>query len=360
MLGRMFKPFFARQAWPDPDTALLIKAVVAPDDEARDCWRKWKLTNDIDDCSWPQFKILSRFSGRLPRIDPECPEIPRLHGMAKALWTKSQLQLNRSARALDVLNDAGIEACLMKTAAMEALAPIKLTRRVTSDIDLMVRRNALRKALELLYEKGWAGPETAELALKRCRYHPGVNLTRGSETTKDNSDVDVHHQPVHLPFLPDGTIEDIWARARPATFRGRHVLVPAGEELFVFTAMQGARRFIPSHLSSGMWALDLAEMATQLSLDWAVVLDVAEKCRGSWALLGCMTFLNQELHVSLPAGVLTAVRQQATSFGDAANFYAQSPTHGPTRYFNLPLRELVLINRHKAFCRAGHRASENW
>ncbi len=351
---------FARQAWPDPNTDQLIKATLLPVDEARACWRGWKAANDIDDCTWPQFKILARFSGRLPEVDPECPEIPRLHGMAKALWTQSQMRLNRSAAALDILVEQDIPIYLMKSAALEALDMTKLTRRVTSDIDLMVKRQDLRLVISTLCEQGWGSHEDAEAALQRCRYHPGINLQRGSEQDRNNSDVDVHHQPVHMPFLDDAVINRVWERAIPASFRGRAVVVPAPEELLVFTAMQGIRRFVPSHMSSGMWAFDLAEIVDGKTLDWARVLEVAAMCKGSWALLGCLSYLKQQLHIDIPDHIPGLLSDQAAGLDEAVMFYAQAPTYGLTKFINLPLRELVLINRQKAFAHTGHHASETW
>lgn len=360
MLSKEFSFRFCKQAWPDPDTDLLIKAVMLPPEAARVCWRLWKDRQDIDECSWPQHKLLARFSGRLPDIDADCEEIPRLHGMAKSMWTTSQLRLNRSAVALDVLLEAGIECCLLKTAAMEALAPVKLTRRVTSDIDMMVKRTDLRQTLELLYSHGWAGPETQELALRRCRYHPGVNLIRGSEANNSNSDVDIHHQPVHLPFLSDSILGAMWARTQQANFRGRPVLVPSAEDMMIFTAMQGIRRFIPSHLSSGMWPLDLAEMISQLQLDWDRVVELARECQGVLAVLGCLTYLRSQLQLEVPAEVLRNLETSPISIGDAASFYAQARTYGALRFFNLPAREFMLINRHRAFCQDGYKASQVW
>ena len=349
-----------RQAWPDPNTDQLIKATLLPADEARTQWRNWKATNDIDDCTWPQFKILARFSGRLPEIDPDCPEIPRLHGMAKALWTQSQMRLNRSAVALDFLIARDIPVYLMKSAALEALQMTRLTRRVTSDIDLMVKRQDLRIAILILCRNGWGEKDGAEAALERCRYHPGINLQKGSEAIKDNSDVDVHHQPIHMPFLGDETIAEIWRRAIPAVFRKRKVLVSAPEELLVFTAMQGIRRFIPSHMSSGMWAFDLAEAVDSDGLDWARVMEVAGMCKGSWALLSCLSYLKSELRIGIPDYVLTGLAKQASGFDEAVMFYAQAPTYGVTKVLNLPLREVVLLNRQKVFATTGHEASRNW
>ncbi|MGI9514583.1 MAG: nucleotidyltransferase family protein [Anderseniella sp.] len=351
---------FAQQGWPDPDTDLLVRASTLPPREARQCWRKWKSANDIDDCNWPQFKLLTRFSGRLPMVDPECPEIPRLNGMAKALWTNSQLQLNRSAKALDVLLALGIPVYLMKSAALEALRLGTTTRRVTSDIDLVVHRNDLRRSLAALMEAGWGAGETIDQAVDRCRYHPGINLTKGSQEAKDRSDVDVHHQPVHLPFLPDSTMAGIWERAVNARFRGRDVVAPAPEELLVFAAMQGVRRFIPSHLSSGLWPLDVVEIIQAPSLNWNRALSTAVECGGTWALLCCLDYVRQKLNANVPSIIISDLAAESGDWRQTMNFYAQAPTYGAFKLFHLPIRELALINRHKAFCKRGWLASRNW
>lgn len=350
----------ASQAWPDPDTDMLIKSTLLPPDRAQEYWRKWKSQNDIDECTWPQFKILARFSGRLPEIDRECPEIPRLHGMAKALWTNSQLQLNRAAVTLDLLTEAEIPVYLMKTAALEALNMTKLTRRVTSDIDLIVKRKDLRRTLEILFEHGWNGPKNVDDAVERCRYHPGVNLKKGLPEEKTDSDVDVHHQPVHMPFMSDSLMEQFWKRAVPGKFRGRSVFLPAPEELLVITAMQGIRRFVPSHKSSGLWAFDIVEILSTQQLNWDTVLQVAEQSNGSWALLSCLSYLQNELDFEIDQSVLDRLAKQVSANMEAMMFYAQSPTYGVSKALNLPLREVVLLRLHKRFCREGYLASQNW
>lgn len=359
-LQRTLKLRFARQAWPDPDTDLLVKAAILKPADAREYWRAWKASNDIDDCTWPQFKLLARLSGRLQVVDPECSEIPRLNGMAKALWTNSQMQLNRSAKALDILLDLDVPAYLMKSAALETLGLSTSTRRVTSDIDLIVRRSDLRKVLSALIDAGWGGEESIEQAVDRCRYHPGINLTKGSDATKDKSDVDVHHQPIHLPFLSDSTMTRIWDRAVEGKFRGRRVLVPTAEDLLVFTAMQGIRRFIPSHLSSGLWPLDMVEIIQATSLDWTKALEIADECGGTWALLCCLDYIVNELKADVPATILNSLLNREFEWRSAMNFYAQAPTYGGLKLLHLPIRELVLMNRHKAFCTQGWHASRSW
>lgn len=340
---------FARQAWPDPDTDLLIKSILLPPAQARLHWHRWLSRNDIDDCSWPQFKLLVRLSGRLRDIDPDCSEIPRLNGMAKALWTRSQLQLNAAARSLDQLIAADIDVYLMKTAAFEAVLPALLTRRVTSDLDFMVPRRQLLKAMQVLYSHGWQGPTTVEQALDRCRRNPGVNLTLTSMAGQPDADADIHHQPVHLPYLPDAHLDQLWDSAVSVRFRGRAVLAPRLEQLTLFSAMQGTRRFIPSHLSSGMWPLDLAELFRTGQLSHPYLLQLADEYQGHWALLSCLSYLEDELELKIPEGLVERLVAKCSRWSGAAYLYAQAPSYGGLKYLNIPLRELVLLGCQRAF-----------
>ncbi|MFO1088005.1 MAG: nucleotidyltransferase family protein [Hyphomicrobiales bacterium] len=356
------KRAFARQAWPDPGTDQLIKAVLLPPTEARRHWQAWLQRNSIDDATWPQMKILARLSSRLPEIDPGSSEIPRLNGLAKALWTQSQLRLNKATAALDTLLAANIPVCLMKTAALEAMGLEKSTRRVTSDLDVLVRRSDLRQSFELLFNTGWTSKDAAgvEAAIERVRYHPGINLERGTEPGGAAIEIDVHHQPVHIPFLDEDTLRNLWSSARSATFRGRGVLVPPLEEHLVFTAMQGVRRAIPSHLSSGMWAFDLADGIASPRLDCTRLLVVAEAYEGCWPMLACLSYLRSEIGVPVDERLLGELSSRAHGLSQAMSLYAQAPTWGLLWPINIPLRELALLQLYRRFCAEGWQASKRW
>ena len=329
---------FVRQSWPEIDADLLIQTGFLPDEDAKRCWRTWKQRNDIDVCTWPQYKVLARLSGRISQIDPECCEVPRLNGMAKAQWTKSQIEINKAARAIDVLSDAGIKVMLLKTAALEAMQLTQRTRRITSDIDLMVPMKDFRGAFELLWANGWRNGDQLERAIQRRWRNAGVNLMH-----EDGSDVDLHLQPVHLPFLGQERSLELWSEAQEATFRGRSVLVPATSDLIVVTAMQGVRRHIPDHTSAAMWAFDIAEMLDRMEVDWDEILQRASRLNGSFALLSCLEYLHTKLHLSQPAGVIEQLAKQCRQTGEAVSYFAQSPSSGNSRPFLLALREVVLV-----------------
>lgn len=342
---------FLRQSWPETDADLLIRTAFLPAEEAKRCWRAWKERNDIDLCSWPQYKVLARLSGLISEIDPACPEVPRLNGMAKAQWTKSQLDINRAARSLDVLGEAGIDVMLLKTAALEAMQLTRHTRRITSDIDLMVPMADFRRALELLWAHDWRNGDHMEKVFKRRLRHAGVNLVHA-----DGGDVDLHLQPVHLPFLGQERCKSLWQSASPADFRGRAIMVPGTADLIVITAMQGVRRHIPGHKSGAMWAFDIVEILDRMQVNWDEILATAMKLEGSFALLSCLEYVRSRLGVAVPADVIQQLVVQCSTVGEAVSYFAQSPSSGRARPLLLPLREAVLIGCQERYF---HRASKD-
>ena len=350
VMNDLLRHWLLSQAWPDPATDALVKVASRPEDQARLNWRAWKSQHDIDDCTWPQYKLLARISGRLPQVDPDCPEIPRLNGMAKAMWTQSQLRLSASAKALDVLQSEGIAVCLLKSAALEASRKVPMARRITSDLDIVVRREELADALRALNDASWTWESNdLQATFHRCLSNPGVNLKHGPGDNNTEADLDLHHQPVHHPFLSAKHLDQFWESTVSAVFRGQKVLIPGHEHMLVITAMQGLRRFIPSHLSSGLWPFDMMDLVAANDFDWDAAVRVAQQWRGTWQLLACLIYLEEQCQVGVPAEVIRSLERVALPDDSLVWFYAQSPTYGPLKYLNLPMRELLLLFAQQRF-----------
>lgn len=243
-----------RRIWPRGDLNLLLGAAFLPDAEALNCWQTWKRQRDIEDVSWEEHKLLARIAGRLARIDPDCPYRPRLEGLSKAHWTRSQLMLRSSADALDRLIGNGIPVMLLKGGALHAAA---LTQgpRITSDLDILVRRSDFPRAMELLYAAGWTTKYSVEFMRISWRFSHGANLRR-----RPHGDIDVHHQPVHGDMVANEVLDAMWARARPAEFHGRKVMIPSQEDMIVFAAEHAVHAYADKEPAAS-WVFDLALLA---------------------------------------------------------------------------------------------------
>src|SRR5262249_47248574 len=153
-------------------------------------------------------------AARLHQLDPEFPDARRLQGLLKALWSRAQVRQQASLNALDALLAAQFPLLLLKGPAFDLAAPRKDRRRLSGDLDIMVRRRDLPRVLTLLAAREWSNPDHSLAGqLRHVRVSPGINLVN-----KNGGDIDIHHQPIHLRWTPDRVLDGIWRRAKPASF----------------------------------------------------------------------------------------------------------------------------------------------
>ena len=184
------------QAIPNRNIDLLLRANLAPDDRAVRAWRDWLRMRSVDDATWPELRLLAPLARRIATLDSYSPLRPRLEGLAKAHWTKTQLIIRDCASALDALRSAGIDCLLFKGAAnyAEGLAPA--TRRIMGDVDILVPPEAVVAASDRLCEAGWSaeGGQPPEIVRHDVQRRISTNFRNG-----EFGDIDLHRQ--RLSFL---------------------------------------------------------------------------------------------------------------------------------------------------------------
>lgn len=273
-----------RRVWPKGELNLLLGAAFLPDAEALRCWQEWQRKRDIEDVSWEEHKLLARIAGRLARIDPECPYRPRLEGLSRAHWTQSQLMLRSGADALDSLIGKGIPVMLLKGGALHA-AGLGKGPRITSDLDILVRRPDFPRAMEALYAAGWTTKYSVEFMRISWRFSHGANLRR-----RPHGDIDVHHQPVHGAPLADDALEAMWARGVRANFHGRPVLIPSLEDMIVFASDHAVHSYADK-APTAAWVFDLALLVSQSDIDPDRVAEIARALGADVDVLATVSYL---------------------------------------------------------------------
>jgi hypothetical protein len=106
---------------PDRLTDALVKATCLRDlQAARAHWEAWRQSNSLDKIDWRDQRYLVRLAKRLSTISPDCPINPRIVGLSRAMWTRSQMAVGFAARLIDALSKAGAPILLLGSAAVEA------------------------------------------------------------------------------------------------------------------------------------------------------------------------------------------------------------------------------------------------
>ena len=122
---------------------------------------------------------------------------------------------SRSTTPLAVLDDAGIDLCLLKGPALAALDYPDVQQRPTGDLDLLVRAEQIDHAVEVLVAAGgtWTDPEPVRDYVRLAGKGATIHMPNGLE-------VDLHRILIWGPFGVRMPAEELWADRRTFTFSG--------------------------------------------------------------------------------------------------------------------------------------------
>lgn len=227
----------ASKAWPHPHNQILIRAVTQKISLAKKNWRQWKEINNFDRITWAEHKLFTQLAHRMKFIDPTSPLRPRIEGLAKSHWTRSQLILHASQHALDQLLQQKIDVMVLKGAAHQALIKESSGPLTGGDLDILVRRSHFEKAIQVLYQHRWHSFEDSmEAACQRWRYGSGINLKLGMY-----GNIDIHHQPFKGQRLDDDALDMLWSRAKMTNFQNKLIYAPSLEDMVVIQSVHAAQ-----------------------------------------------------------------------------------------------------------------------
>jgi hypothetical protein len=270
------------KSWPTGVVAMLVKAALCPPDEAARAWQDWKAARNFDDITWNEMRLLVPVAARLAELDPASPLRPRIDGLAKQIWTRTQIKLRESCEALEALNAAGVPIIVFKGGAQYAEGLAISPRRVMGDIDVLIRKPDVARTLAVLEAGGWLSVGGESFAYLR-QVLP--NSLRGNFRKGRHGEIDLHVSPFHFARSTPALEAALWARAKPAQLALRPVLVPDPTDSMLLLLAHGVEG------GGGDWVIDAATRMERQPIDWERLVATAEQrglvpgCRDAIAYL---------------------------------------------------------------------------
>jgi hypothetical protein len=204
---------------------LLLRAATRRDAAGREAFAAWRRAvrlDDIDDVAHRAMPLILEHGAQ--GIDDD-PDLARMRGMVRRIWTANVLNLQQLFAALDAIEAAGLPPLLLKAAAVFARAPELAARRIAGDYDVLVPAGDAAVAARALAHAGFVpqgfawGDFASELVSSVAA---GAALARPGQ----HGSIDLHWRP--LPDIHDGALAArVFAAAEPMRLRGRAVRVPS-------------------------------------------------------------------------------------------------------------------------------------
>jgi peptidoglycan/xylan/chitin deacetylase (PgdA/CDA1 family) len=283
------------RGWQAGTVAALVRTALLPRDAARSAWQEWKAARNFDDITWDEMRLLVPVAARLEELDPTSPLRPRIDGLAKHLWTRTQMNLRESCQALDCLNAAGVPFLVFKGGAQYAEGLAVSPRRVMGDVDILIRQERLAPALDALEADGWlaVGGESFAYLRQALPTRLRANFRKGRY-----GEIDLHVSPFHFARSTPALEDALWSRSRPADLALRPVLVPDPTDSVLLILAHGAEG------NGGDWALDIATRVQRQTIDWDRLVETAEQRGLAAPCRDGLAFLAHAAGVAVPERVL--------------------------------------------------------
>lgn len=294
----------SRRGWPRVYVHLLLRALLTSEDQARAAWSEWTAIRNFDDVTWEEVRLLSPLALRLPALDAQSALRPRIDGLARQMWTQTQLRVAAAGPAFDALSAAGIPFIVFKGAALYADGLGAVTRRIFGDVDILVRLRDFLPALKHLHGAGWgAGSGVSLDYLARVGgIRAGCNLALGRY-----GDLDLHSHLFHYCRNDEAAEADLWESAQWRHLAGRKVRVPAPEHALLIAAGHSYQS------EAGDWAFELATRIGTQPADWRRFASLAGQTGLAAHCMHRFSYLADGLGIQLPSGAMEAVRLARSS-----------------------------------------------
>jgi hypothetical protein len=201
---------------------------------------------------------------------------------------------------LDRLEAAGIEAIVFKGPALAVLAYGDLNLRRFVDLDLIVRRADMARAIDVLMQSGYVASRdlTGEQQAVLLRTQHNLQFVRGRVI------VELHWQVSSALFASTVTAEELWENISTVELNGRRVNTLADDDLLFALCVHGSR-----HLWQRLaWICDIDRLIRiNPAIDWSELTERAKRAKAERMFLLGPALAQALLGTELPEPVAAAI-----------------------------------------------------
>jgi len=245
----------------------LLRAAVSEPEVAREAWAGWIADHSLDDVSWEALRLLGAIAGRAELLDVAPAQRPRLDGIRRFIWTRTQLKLAAALPILRRLGGMGVPFCLLKGAALIAGGHLAAGERFIRDVDVLVPRSRLAEAVAILFAAGWKPERYASLEEVFSLGFPRCHALAFRSGGHPDHEIDLHLSAIELNRFPKSD-DALWSRVRETRLFGSTVSVPAPEDLLC-TAL--VHSYLSDRSEQHDWAVDAVALARHPGFDWSIL-----------------------------------------------------------------------------------------
>jgi Uncharacterised nucleotidyltransferase len=294
----------SHSAGPGELELLLLRAALSEGDEAHSSWHEAsRRIGSIRRLGGESYRLLPLLYRNLAEQGVGGPGLAQLKGVYRHSWYANHLHFRRAGEVLGSLERASVDTLVLKGGALSRLYYDAPGTRPMEDVDVLVRRRQVHRAIEVLEREGWTpvdGAAPTESVL-RTRHSAPWSHPRGGE-------LDLHWSPLWQPTHED----PFWDHAIPLEIGGTRTRALCPEDQLFHLCVHGASW----SMRKPYWLADAVMLLRSRSgeLDWRRLVQQARANELSLALEHGLRFLRDGFECEVPTEVLAQLGAIPRSF----------------------------------------------
>jgi hypothetical protein len=281
---------------------LLLRAALLDGDAALAAWRSWRAANRLDTIDGASFDLLPRLYLNLQRLGAKGdPWLPKLRGVHRHSWLRSEVTVRAAADAVARLSAAGVQTLLLGGIALAIVVDDDPGRRLVA-VDIHVDQTQLAAAVAALEGAGWRIGDPA-LVMQLAPFMPAIV---GRNPAWADTTLRLHLHPLALG-TPGAAERELRRRASRREFQGSAVLVPDPTDLLMLACL-GGRSPDPA-LACG-WIADVLALIGGSGIEWDALLERSRRAGLARSVCGPLLEVHQRFESAVPAAVIERARAE--------------------------------------------------
>lgn len=322
--------------WPTSEQCLLLQAALAQTVLAQAAWHTYCRLVDLQKIDAVSTTFLPLVFHRFKAAFS--PELQVCKSLYCHTWSSNAIVFFELKKILSALDAIGVEICLLKGSAMIAGYYQNLALRVMGDIDILVRKQEVKKIIHALAPLGWVMNHPAELDRRLRGGFIEVSLTH----TVTQARLDVHWF-----IFPDSTFDPVlrqYQHRRVAVAFEKfqiQTMMLAPEDLLIHTITHGLK-YSPVPLIR--WIADAVVILQRTpEFDWSYFLSQIDGLDIHWVMRRAFVYLQQHQFVNIPEAVMATLSlytpSQAQLNAFAIRAHKPNKTYLIRRFWHLHKRQ---------------------
>jgi hypothetical protein len=285
--------------WPNARQELLLAAATHGEALALSAFRAWRETIDLEgEFDRGTYRLLPLLYRNMQRIGLTDPLMTRLKGVYRMEWCKSQELFHAIEPIVAELENNGIQTLLVKGAPLALAYYRNYAVRPMDDVDVVVRRDQVTRAIDLLERLGWRPEYYPSAEDLKFRHAVWIGDPKGTA-------IDLHWHFLYDACNDDATAH-FWSGIRPLDFLGVKTRQLDPTNMLLHTIIHGVRsnpeppvRWIPDAL--------IIIHGEPADIDWDRMLAFARSQKLIYRLGLGLKYLAYRHHAPIPGDVLKSL-----------------------------------------------------